>query len=475
MRIPIFVKLFTSFVLVSLILIVGAVTLSNYSFQKGFQNYLNQTEQQRVQELASLVAEVYSGETQWNTLANDPSLWAEMFRELGETPPDRMRPHRGEPKPERAIEADPPITVGPFGERTFLQDIDGQWVVGHQPPLSADAQFFYTDVIHNQQLVGHLVLLQQDLMSGPLVESFKNQQSKNLFWIIAAAGLVCLVVTLILVKHFLSPLTQLKEGSKALAKGDYNYPIAIKTNDELQDLAENFRSLRVQLKQQKASREQWISDISHELRTPIAVLRAESEAILDGIRKPEMRYIESMHRQIMVLTALVNDLYQLIKSDSGQFDMQFHNFSFSQLMEQSIEQFELRAKQHSVSINTRITPKLFIEGDKTALSQVLMNLFENSLRYSDAPGHIQVELYETVEGIELHWQDSSPGVKSEHRQKIFERLYRVDKSRSREFGGSGLGLSICKSIIELHQGNIRAEQSTLGGLCIIIQLPKGGA
>jgi two-component system sensor histidine kinase BaeS len=155
--------------------------------------------------------------------------------------------------------------------------------------------------------------------------------------------------------------------------------------------------------------------------------------------------------------------------------MQFHNFSFSQLMEQSIEQFELRAKQHSVSINTRITPKLFIEGDKTALSQVLMNLFENSLRYSDAPGRIQVELYETVEGIELHWQDSSPGVESEHRQKIFERLYRVDKSRSREFGGSGLGLSICKSIIELHQGNIRAEQSTLGGLCIIIQLPKGGA
>jgi two-component system sensor histidine kinase BaeS len=104
-----------------------------------------------------------------------------------------------------------------------------------------------------------------------------------------------------------------------------------------------------------------------------------------------------------------------------------------------------------------------------------MNLLENSLRYTDGPGQVQVELYDTGDSVELHWQDSSPGVTAEQREKIFERLYRVDKSRSREYGGSGLGLSICRNIIELHQGSIRAEQSTLGGLCIVIQLPKGVA
>jgi len=328
-------------------------------------------------------------------------------------------------------------------------------------------------VMLNGDVIGWLVFQQKNMINGPIVTQFYAQQQSNILLFVCLAGLASLIVALILVRHFLSPLKQLKEGASVLSKGNFDVTFQVKSNDEFSALSDTFQLLVDSLKKQKDNREQWLVDISHELRTPIAVLRSELEAIQDGVRQANDERVDSMHHQVMGLGRLVDDLYVLSKTDSGVYEMDVQTLDFISLVETVIHQCEHRIAQKGLRFEfKKCAAPLFIEGDEKTLGQLMLNLLENSLRYTDVPGEILVSIMEENNEAVLRVEDSAPSVDAVHLPKLFGRLYRVDQSRSREHGGSGLGLSIGKNIVTMHGGKIFAEVSTLGGLAIEVRFKK---
>mgnify|MGYP002515198109 CR=1 FL=1 len=494
MRVPIFTKLFISLFTTSLFLVVGMTFFVSYSFKSGFQEYLNQQEKKEAEQIIPVIREYYSSKYGWERVKEQPELWMEVFIKLNLPFPrhDGMRlgPRMG-PGSDINLRADvePNFRLGddyrrqdktmleefgPISHRLYLENEHHRWVVGAKPPINhdVDTDWLRLPIKVNEKTVGWLVLRQKNLLDGPLVLQFYAQQQSNLFWIICLAGLASLLVALGLVRHFLSPLKRLQRGANALSEGNYGFTFEGNSNDEFGELASRFQYLAGSLQRQKDSREQWLVDISHELRTPIAVLRSELEAIQDGIRKPEMKRMDSMHQQVMGLRRLVDDLYLLSKTDSGVYQLDLQAFDIVTLVQCVTSRFEHRAEQKGLSLTMDVPASVIIQGDAKTLEQLCVNLLENSIRYTDAPGCIKISILEEKGSVVLRFVDSSPSVAPEHLPKLFGRLYRVDQSRSRSFGGSGLGLSICQNIVMMHGGSVVAEASELGGLAINVRLKR---
>ncbi|HEX8955599.1 MAG TPA: ATP-binding protein, partial [Burkholderiaceae bacterium] len=212
--------------------------------------------------------------------------------------------------------------------------------------------------------------------------------------------------------------------------------------------------------------------VSHELRTPLSVIRGEIEALQDGIRRADANALESLHGEVLRLNKLVDDLYQLALAESGGLHYHKERLDLAELVRELGENFQVRAAKAGLRLMLRDPGQaLPVLGDAGRLAQVMSNLLENSIRYTDAGGSIV--LSSRAEGMlaEVCVEDSAPGVPDGAHKKLFERLYRVDQARSRNRGGSGLGLAICKSLVEAHGGTIAAMPSTLGGVKMLIHLP----
>ncbi|MFI8622275.1 ATP-binding protein [Marinomonas sp. NPDC078689] len=501
MRVPIFTKLFISLFMTSILLVIGMTFSVSYSFKSGFQEYLNQQEKEQVEQLASLLSGYYSANVGWQELQEQPEIWGDLFVKLGvpfpknSAAPERhfkpnidlggpdsgleRGPNRGPdrgPDPHDLPPRDAAMSeeFGPISHRLFLEDDNHHWIAGvyFSDSKESSVEWFREPIKQGKQIVGWLVLKQKNQLSGPLVGQFYAQQQHNLIWIIGLAGLASLLVALGLVRHFLSPLKRLQQGANALSEGDYSFTFESSSNDEFGELANRFQYLAGSLKRQKDSREQWLVDISHELRTPIAVLRSELEAIQDGIRKPEMTRMDSMHHQVMGLRRLVDDLYLLSKTDAGVYQLDVRRLDIVALLQSVANRFEHRMAQKGLRLERLISEPIFIKGDEKTLEQLCVNLLENSLRYTDAPGTIKLSVLEQNDDLVLLFEDSAPSVDDAHLGKLFVRLYRVDQSRSRSHGGSGLGLSICHNIVMMHGGSIVAKRSELGGLVIEVRLKR---
>ncbi|MFT5880834.1 MAG: two-component system sensor histidine kinase BaeS [Moritella sp.] len=476
MRWTIFRKLFVSLLLISSIMMVGMALLINNSFQNGLQTYLNQSEIEKVETMALRITPYYSTTEQWQRIQQRPHLWEKLLRNIGE-PPINRRPH-GERNSQghSRQSARARKNFAPLAARLNLLNQDGNSVMGNPKNLRrkrGDLQLIKVAIIKDEQTLGWLSIVQKEKVSGHLAERFLQQQMHNFYWIALWAALFSFIVAAILVRHFLKPLSSLHKAASALSNGNFDYQIKVRGKDELAELSLAFNLLTNTLKSQKMSREQWLSDISHELRTPIAVLLSEIEAIEDGIRKPEPKYIKSLHTQVLTLTRLVDDLYALSQSDAGVLIDTSQTVDLTNIVNNIANQNEVRLADKGIHINRLYTPNqsMRLQADPKSLAQLVGNLFENSYRYTDPNGQVQLSLQQRNNNIVFTIEDSVPGVPDNALPKLFERLYRVDKSRSRANGGSGLGLSICLNIVSMHGGQISAGHSALGGLKIDVSLP----
>ncbi|PKH02775.1 two-component sensor histidine kinase [Psychromonas sp. MB-3u-54] len=467
MRLTLFRKLFISLLLISSIMMVGMALLINNSFQTGLQDYLNHRETEEMQVIAEQVSQYYSPENGWRMIKEQPDLWTNLLRKVGEHPGrERANAHRSRPPQERFL----------INPRVFLLNMQGEAVLDRARKMqerNEREQFIKVPIILDKQNIGWIAIIQKEMITGKLTKSFFKQQLNNFYWIAAWAALFSFVVAALLVRHFLHPLKNLGLSVQALQRGDFNYQIPVKGQDELAELSKTFNKLTNTLKLQKISREQWIADISHELRTPIAVLVSEIEAIEDGIRKPEPKYIKSLHEQVMNLSRLVDDLYQLSLSDAGVLTKNAEQVNLTLLVDNIANQNELRLAEKNIHLQRCYdsSKATLLQADPNALSQLILNLFENCYRYTDPDGKLKLTLSQSLNRVELIIEDSAPGVPDDALPKLFERLFRVDKSRSRANGGSGLGLSICQNIVKAQGGEIYADHSPLGGLKIKITFP----
>ncbi len=218
---------------------------------------------------------------------------------------------------------------------------------------------------------------------------------------------------------------------------------------------------------------QLLADVSHELGTPLTVLKLQVESLKDNLEDDVQATYNSLDNKLNDIEHLIDDIHQLAQSDIGALQMNIEQFQFNDTLafwEQELTQFVNKNKL-TFNIVNDIPDNLMVNFDRDRIKQIFINLLNNSIKYTKKPGNVKLSASVNNNMLNLFIEDSAPGVPDKELTKIFERLYRVENSRSRETGGSGLGLAICKSLIVEHKGNIYAEHSSLGGLKVVIELP----
>ena len=241
-------------------------------------------------------------------------------------------------------------------------------------------------------------------------------------------------------------------------------------------LAQDFNRLADALERNQQARRDWGADIAHELRTPLSILRGEIQALQDGVRPVTAESLTSLQSECTRLTALVGDLYQLALSDAGALEYRFVAINLGAVVMDAADEYRHTLTDAGLSLTVdALPPDMVVRGDEVRLAQMLGNLLVNARRYTDSPGAIRIRAARAGRDWKLCIEDSPPGVPTNLLPKLFDRLFRVESSRSRAVGGAGLGLAICRNIVEAHGGRIEAGASSLGGLAITVSLPAGAA
>jgi two-component system sensor histidine kinase BaeS len=322
-------------------------------------------------------------------------------------------------------------------------------------------------------VVGRLLVAPLPRLREDIDLEFAREQRRHMLWIAAAVLLVCLPLSWLLSRWLLRPVRALADGTRALAAGDYAARIRIDRDDELGALGRDFNALAAALEKHREMRRQWGADIAHELRTPISVLAGEIQALQDGVRHVDAERLASLQAECQRLRALVDDLYQLALSDAGALSYRFEAVDLAQLVREAARTHAGVMRDAGLTLIENAVPATatMARGDAARLRQLLDNLLGNALRYTDRPGQVVIALDPVPNGWRLRIDDSAPGVGDNALPHLFERLYRAEPSRSRRHGGAGLGLSICRNIVEAHGGTITAVHSPEGGLRIELVLP----
>ena len=286
------------------------------------------------------------------------------------------------------------------------------------------------------------------------------------------SGGLAILLALILGYTFLKPIQQLTYAANNLGQGDLSQRVPVRGKDELANLANSFNQMATMLENSETARLEMTADIAHELRTPLAVQRANLEAIQDGVYPLTTESLSPIVEQNYHLTRLVEDLRTLALADSGELEMHFRKTDIVALVRSTIQRFESQAalKQVQLQFDSELD-SYTLELDPDRIIQIFNNLIQNALRYTPANGMIFVGMKRTNNWLEITVHDSGSGIPEEALPHIFERFYRAEKSRSRMEGGTGLGLAIAAKIAESHHGEIGGENHPEGGAVFTLKLP----
>ncbi|GAB3287138.1 sensor histidine kinase [Hymenobacter tenuis] len=249
--------------------------------------------------------------------------------------------------------------------------------------------------------------------------------------------------------------------------------------DEILDMAQRKQQEIDELKRLQVLRREFLADVSHELKTPIFAAQGFVHTILDDDDVDEFtrkKFLQKAATSLDALDALVQDLVTISQLEKGVVRMRRQNFDIVQLVRDIFEQLELKAARRNVSLELAPASEgLRVLADRNRIRQVLINLIDNAIKYGRENGHVLVALQESGKGVRISVQDDGEGIPKQHQNRIFERFYRIDKSRTRESrdaGGSGLGLAISKHIVEAHKSTIRVRSESGQGTTLEFKLPK---
>jgi len=296
------------------------------------------------------------------------------------------------------------------------------------------------------------------------------------------AGGIAMILGYFLSSTVTERILSLQSAAEKLAQGDLQTRVPITGRDELSALAVTFNQMAQQLqaadekqRQLEDLRRDLVAWASHDLQTPLASMRAILEALSDGVvDEPEMvkRYLQTAQRDVMALSALMDDLFQMSQLDAGGFPLSRAQSSLSDLVSDTLESFSELAYRESVKLEGQVEADVDpVFMDTQAIGRVLNNLISNALRHTSAGGEIRVHAWRTAQGVEVAVRDTGEGIPAQDIPHIFERFYRGEKSRNRGTGGAGLGLAIAQGIVHAHGGDIRVESQTGKGTQFTFHIP----
>ncbi|MBN2240000.1 MAG: HAMP domain-containing protein [Dehalococcoidales bacterium] len=275
-------------------------------------------------------------------------------------------------------------------------------------------------------------------------------------------GLIAIALSLILSyflsRRVLSPVKALTTAANRLGKGDFSQRVEVKENSELGELANTFNSMADNLERAEELRKNMVADIAHELRTPLSNIKGYLEATLDGIIEPDEATIRKLDEEATLLTRLVSDLQELSMAEAGELKLQRDTVDVKKIIDSSINLMQAKAGEKNIILSSNLPdylPPVYV--DVHRISQVLRNLISNAVTATPSGGSVTVsaESHDTL--LKISVSDTGEGIAKKDLDRIFERFYRVDKSRARATGGTGLGLTIARRLVEAHGGRISAE------------------
>ncbi len=296
------------------------------------------------------------------------------------------------------------------------------------------------------------------------------------WWQFLAAGALAAGVALVmarwLARGMTQPLRDMVGAARRMEIGDYTGRVTSRSRDEVGQLALAFNRMAGELEHLEQTRRDLVANVSHELKTPIAAIRAHLENLLDGVEEPDPETIQVMLAQTERLGRLVEQLLDLSKLESGEVPLQRADVALEPLVRRVVSEIEVARPSKDVRINRQIPADLPpLDADPERVHQVLFNLVDNAVRFVPDGGEVTIAAHRHNGSVEISVADNGIGIPREHLPRLFERFYRADTARSRDEGGTGIGLAIARSVVEAHGGHIRAESEPGIGSVFSFDLP----
>lgn len=312
----------------------------------------------------------------------------------------------------------------------------------------------------------YLVNLQQALALSPTEQEALALLVRRIVWntLLVAAGFATLagvVTSVLLTRHILYPLREITRSSFSIAKGQYTERVTVPESDELASLATNFNQMAQALEQVELQRVALIGNVAHELRTPLTGLEGYLEGLLDGIFPPQAETFGQMHIEVRRLSRLVNDLQALSRIEAGEIPLDLQELDLMGIIERVISQLQPQAQGLDI-INSSPHAHLLVIADPDRTAQLLLNLIGNAIRYTPEGGQITVYAHIDDKFAQVSIEDTGIGIPADALPYLFERFYRVDRSRARHSGGSGIGLTIARQLAWAMGGDLSAESEGTG-------------
>ena len=325
-------------------------------------------------------------------------------------------------------------------------------------------------IVYASDVIGVLLLV------SPVQEIMQNlyQLQDQMVLIFAAIALTSLICAWVFSRVITRPIAGLNRGIQKMSKGDFSARVKVRGSGEMKQLARAFNSMSEKLETLDQSRNQFVSNASHELKTPLATMKIMIESLIyqpDMDKNLRTEFMTDINNEIDRLSAIVSDLLTLVQMDSQNVKLTRENLSIAQLIKENAHRLTPIANQKGQKIVLQLQDSCDIYADKSKLNQVIYNLMENAVKYTQASGVIRVTLQRQGRNAIFKVSDNGPGIPKENLPHIFDRFYRVDKARSREKGGTGLGLSIVHQLVLLHGGSINVESEEGRGATFIVELP----
>ncbi len=306
----------------------------------------------------------------------------------------------------------------------------------------------------------------------PGSRDFLASVNRALLLIAVVAGLSAVLLILGLSRRILAPVEALTAAVRRMEAGDLSQRVEITSRDEIGDLARAFNAMADGLARLEELRRNMVTDVAHELRTPLSNIRGYLEALQDGVVEPESRIIDSLYEETMLLNHLVDDLQELALAEAGQIRLECRPVALADVVHRAVEAVRPRAEAKGMALQVDLPEDLpLVNVDPRRVGQVLRNLLDNALTHTPPGGEIAVAAHAGGQGVEVRVRDTGSGIAAEDLPYVFERFYRADKSRSRATGGTGLGLAIARSLVEAHRGRIWVESTEGQGCTFTLALP----
>ncbi len=293
---------------------------------------------------------------------------------------------------------------------------------------------------------------------------FRASFNEALFYAAIAATVVAVVLSLYLSRSVVAPVRAMSQASQRIADGHYEERVQVRGEDELAQLAVRFNQMAGKLSQVEAMRRQLIGDVSHELRTPLTAIKGSMEGLMDGVLPANEDTFQQIHAEADRLNRLVDDLQELSRVEARAYELDLRPLDVPALVQTVTKRLGPQFEARRISLEVELAPDLpRILADDGRAIQILTNLTGNALQYTPENGSIRISAKQAGRFVQVSIQDTGVGIPPEHLQHIFDRFYRVDKSRSRRSGGgSGIGLTIARALVEAHGGRIWAESTGEG-------------